>query len=77
MLFMPWKTLVAQYTLPAVAFIAQGVGIRIFFGEIKRYIISLKEILKIGAMGPIRSPVVIVVVTVRAVYQTPYGIRAQ
>lgn len=40
--FMPRKTLVSQYTLPAVAFIAQSVGGRRFFGEISCDVVSLK-----------------------------------
>ena len=71
------KALVAQYTLPAVAFIAQGIGVRCFFGEIKGYVVSLKEILKTGAMGSLRSHIVIVVVAVYTGDDAIDGIGAQ
>ena len=77
MFFMLRKTLVPQYTISAVAFIAQGVGGRVFFCKIKGYIVSLKEKLETGAMGTLRPQGVIVVVAVRAGNQTPYGIGAQ
>ena len=46
-------------------------------GEIKGYIVSLKQKLKTGAMGTIRPQGVIVVVTVRTGDHTPYGIGTQ
>ena len=74
MFFMPRKTLVIQYTPPAMAFIAEGVSRRIFVGEIKCYIVSLKEILEAGAVGTLRPHRVAVVVAVNTGYQTAYGI---
>jgi len=63
-LFMPFKTFISQYAVPAMTFIAQGVAIGALLCIIGGGIVSLEDILKAGAMGAFRPVGIIGIMTV-------------